>query len=180
MLRATRNSRRLFCRTMVRIAALSRRRARASRSPSSRVRAITASLATMPSPCSCRFDANAAPWFPDFSAMPLASGKWTMPLARLHNPVTPIYRLGPRTCRERIADYGGQGASLERSRVAKRISGTGAQRRFSAAELLPAVAVVLAGRHQGRVPRAGQHRRQLRPRGALAELRDEAPERRLA
>ena len=75
---------------------------------------------------------------------------------------------------------GGRGASLERARVAERFSGPGAQRGFPSAELLPAVAVVLAGRDQGGVPRAREHRRQLRPRGAQPELRDEAAERGLA
>ena len=69
---------------------------------------------------------------------------------------------------------------LERSCIAIGFSGAGAERGFPAAELLPAVAVVVAGRHQGGLPRAGEHRRQLRPRGALAELRDEAAERGVA
>ena len=78
------------------------------------------------------------------------------------------------------AFQGGRGASLERARFAQRFSGPGAQRGFSAVELLPAVAVVLAGRDQGGLPRTREHRRQLRPRGAQPVLRDEAAERGLA
>src|SRR5215510_9224593 len=66
---------------------------------------------------------------------------------------------------------------LERLDVAEWISGPGAQRGFPPAELLPAVALVLAGCDQGGVPRARQHRRPVREGGAQPELRDEAPER---
>ena len=84
--------------------------------------------------------------------------------SRLHNPVTlPITR---RVSCVAAAFQGGRGASLERARVARWISGPGAQRGLPAAELLPAFAVVLAGRDQGGVPRTREHRRQLRPRGA--------------
>src|ERR1700722_20805372 len=69
---------------------------------------------------------------------------------------------------------------LERRHVAERISGSGAQRGLPSAELLSAVALVLAGRDQGRVPRAREHRRALREGGAQPELRDEAAERGVA
>src|SRR5579862_896577 len=69
---------------------------------------------------------------------------------------------------------------FERSCIAIGLSGPGAQRGLPAAELLPAVAVVVAGRDQGGLSRAGEHRRQLRSRRALAELRDEAAERGVA
>src|SRR4029078_13481983 len=52
-----------------------------------------------------------------------------------------------------------------------------AQRGFSAAELLPAFAVVLAGRDQGSLSRTREYRRQLRSRGAQPVFRDEAAER---
>ena len=60
------------------------------------------------------------------------------------------------------------------------LPGAGAQRRLSAAELLPALDLVLAGRHQGRVPRARQHRVGIRQDGAKPELRDAAALRRVA
>src|SRR3984885_13425300 len=69
---------------------------------------------------------------------------------------------------------------LERSCVALWLARVGSERGLSAAELLPTVAVVLAGRHQGRLSRTREHRRQLRSRGAFAELRDEAAERGVA
>lgn len=43
--------------------------------------------------------------------------------------------------------------------------------------LLSTVAVVMAGRHQGCVPRQGQHRRGIRTRGLLAILHHEDPQR---
>src|SRR5580704_834762 len=69
---------------------------------------------------------------------------------------------------------------LERSCIALWLARAGSERGLSAAELLPTVAVVLAGRHQGRLSRAREYRRQLRPRGAFAELRNEAAERGVA
>src|SRR5207245_2999580 len=69
------------------------------------------------------------------------------------------------------------GALLERTRLARRLAGIGTERGFPAAELLPAVSLVVAGRDQGGVSRSRQHRRALRPRGAQPELRDPASER---
>src|SRR3954470_18001601 len=70
----------------------------------------------------------------------------------------------------------GSGALLERTRLARRLAGTGAECGFPAAELLPAVSLVVAGRDQGGVPRPRQHRRALRPRGAQPELRNPVAE----
>src|SRR5204863_4483062 len=70
------------------------------------------------------------------------------------------------------------GALLERACLARRLAGTGAECGLPAAELLPAVAMVLAGRDQGGVPRPRQHRRALRQGGEKSELRDPAAERR--
>src|SRR5664279_2743618 len=61
---------------------------------------------------------------------------------------------------------GGWERHFERARFGEWFSGPGAQRGFPSVELLPFVAVVLAGRHQGRVPSAREYRRQLRPRRA--------------
>src|SRR6266705_118663 len=72
------------------------------------------------------------------------------------------------------------GALLERTRLARRLAGTGAECGFPAAELLPAVSLVVAGRDQGGVPRPCQHRRAVRPRRAEPELRDSAAERGIA
>src|SRR3954452_6904421 len=72
------------------------------------------------------------------------------------------------------------GALLERTRLARRLAGTGAECGFPAAELLPAVSLVVAGRDQGGVPRPRQHRRALRPRGAQPELRNPASKRGVA
>src|SRR5436853_2574871 len=74
----------------------------------------------------------------------------------------------------------GSGALLERTRLARRLAGTGAECGFPAAELLPAVSLVVAGRDQGGVSRSRQHRRTLRSRGAQPELRDPASERGVA
>src|SRR5260370_1920583 len=57
----------------------------------------------------------------------------------------------------------GTGALLERTCLARRLAGIGAERGFPAAELLSAVSLVVAGRDQGGVPRPRQHRRALRP-----------------
>src|SRR5882757_6186761 len=72
------------------------------------------------------------------------------------------------------------GALLERTCLARRLAGTGVERGFPAAELLPAIALVLAGRDQGGVSRPRQYRRTLRPCSAQPELRDPAPERGVA
>src|SRR3982751_3462882 len=74
----------------------------------------------------------------------------------------------------------GSGALLERTCLARRLAGTGAECGFPAAELLPAVSLVVAGRDQGGIPRPRQYRRALRPRGTQPELRDPAPERGVA
>ena len=81
----------------------------------------------------------------------------------LHNPVTL-----PVVCRAHAASQltWGSGALLERTCLARRLAGTGAERGFPAAELLPAVSLVVAGRDQGGVSRSRQYRRALRPRGA--------------
>src|SRR6266568_352789 len=70
--------------------------------------------------------------------------------------------------------------SLERARAKWWLARTRAQRRFSPTQLLSLVAVVVAGRHQGGLSRPREHRRAVRQGGAFAELRDDAPERRLA
>src|SRR6266487_1748544 len=66
---------------------------------------------------------------------------------------------------------------LERARVVKRLAGIGSQCGLPPAELLSAVAVVVAGRHQGGLSRPGEHRRALRQGGAQPVDRDEAAER---
>src|SRR4051794_35865647 len=95
----------------------------------------------------------------------------------LHNPVTL-----PVVCRAHAASQltWGSGALLERTCLARRLAGIGAERGFPAAELLPAVSLVVAGRDQGGVSRSRQHCRALRPRGAQPELRDPASERGVA
>src|SRR5882724_6288202 len=72
------------------------------------------------------------------------------------------------------------GALLERTCLARRLAGTGVERGLPAAKLLSALALVVAGRDQGGVPRPRQHRRAVRSRGAQPELRDPAPERGVA
>src|SRR5204862_7239321 len=76
----------------------------------------------------------------------------------LHNPVTL-----PVVCKAHAASQltWGSGALLERTCLAGRLAGTGAERGFPAAELLPAVSLVVAGRDQGGVSRSRQHRRAL-------------------
>src|ERR1700683_2745672 len=88
------------------------------------------------------------------------SGK---PRNGLHNPVTPAYKLGLDAALRHNESY--QERCLERARLAIGFSGAGPQRRLPPAELLPAVAVVVARRHQGGLPRAGEHRPQFRSRG---------------
>src|SRR3981189_3299353 len=74
----------------------------------------------------------------------------------------------------------GPGALLERTCLARWLAGTGAERGLPAAQLLPTVALVVAGRDQGGVSRPRQHRRALRPRGAQPVLRNPAAERGVA
>src|SRR5215468_844834 len=73
--------------------------------------------------------------------------------------------------------FAGKGDKERREPIPRRLSRPCAQRGFSSAQLLPAVAVVMAGRDQGGLSRAGEHRRRIRPRGAQPELGDEAPQR---
>src|ERR1700761_6911048 len=72
------------------------------------------------------------------------------------------------------------GALVERTCLARRLAGTGTQRGLPAAELLPVVALVVARRDQGGVPRPRQYRRILRPGGTKSDVRDSASERRVA
>src|ERR1700733_117733 len=74
----------------------------------------------------------------------------------------------------------GPGALLERTCLARRLAGTGAECGLPAAELLPALALVVAGRDQGGIPRPRQHRRALRSRGAQPLVRNSAAERGVA
>src|SRR6266702_7325910 len=92
----------------------------------------------------------------------------------LHNPVTL-----PVVCRAHAASQltWGSGALLERTCLARRLAGIGAECGLPAAELLPAVSLVVARRDQGGVPRSRQHRRALRPRGAQPLIRDPAAQR---
>src|SRR4029079_5393747 len=96
------------------------------------------------------------------------------PRNALHNPVTL-----PVVCRAHAASQltWGSGALLERTCLAGRLAGTGAERGFPAAKLLPAVSLVVARRDQGGVSRSRQHRRALRSRGAQSYVRDPASER---
>src|SRR6202042_750507 len=95
----------------------------------------------------------------------------------LHNAVTL-----PVVCQAQAASQPkrGPGALLERTRLARWLAGTGTECGLPAAELLPAVSLVVAGRDQGGVPRSRQHRRALRPRGAQSLVRDSAAERGIA
>src|SRR5262249_11052711 len=106
--------------------------------------------------------------------MRLAEGGKPETFQRLHNAVTLSYRL--LRCGG-WAPYLSRGAALERARLVWRVSGPGAQCGFPSLELLPAVAVVLAGCHQGGFPRPREHRRAIRPGGAQPVAGDEAPER---
>src|SRR5450756_86748 len=72
------------------------------------------------------------------------------------------------------------GALIERTCLARRLAGAGAERGFPSAQLLSAVALVVAGRDQGGVPRSRQHRRALRSRGAQPDLRNPAAQRGVA
>src|SRR3546814_12860264 len=60
------------------------------------------------------------------------------------------------------------------------MSGAGAERRFPAAQLFPAVAVVLAGLGEGGLPRPRFGTRGIRPLHPFAELRVPAAERHFA
>src|SRR5262245_46116869 len=93
------------------------------------------------------------------------------PRSGLHNPVMLPYRLWPPL------RFAGKGEKERRDLVPRRLSRPRPQRGFSSAQLLPAVAVVVAGRHQGGLSRAGEHRRPVRPRSAQPEPGDEAPQR---
>src|SRR5262249_52423358 len=98
--------------------------------------------------------------------------------ARLHNPVTPAYKLAPNAAW--TATESRWERRLERSCIANRLAGFGLECGFPAAVLLPAVALVVAGRDQGGVFGTGQYRRQLRSRGAQPDPRDEAAQRGIA
>ena len=62
----------------------------------------------------------------------------------------------------------------------ERLSGAGAERGFSPAQLLPLVALVVAGSGEGVFSGPGQHRFGIRASRAFAELRDEPAERHLS
>ena len=64
---------------------------------------------------------------------------------------------------------------LGAARVPDNLSGAGPQRGLSSAELFPAVAVVVAGRDQGRLPRPREHRRRIRAHRALASFEMKLP-----
>src|SRR5579859_5431104 len=72
------------------------------------------------------------------------------------------------------------GALFERTCLARRLAGTGAECGFPAAELLPAIALVVARRDQGGVPRPRRYRGALRPGGTKSELRNPVAQRRIA
>src|ERR1700678_3145513 len=74
----------------------------------------------------------------------------------------------------------GPGALLERTCLARRLAGTGAERGLPPAQLLSAVSLVVAGRDQGGVPRPRQYRRALRPCGTQSLVRDSVAERGVA
>src|SRR6202023_259955 len=71
-------------------------------------------------------------------------------------------------------------ALLERTCLARRLAGTGAECGLPAAQLLSAVSLVVAGRDQGGIPRPRQYRRALRSRGAQPLVRNSAAERGVA
>ncbi len=74
----------------------------------------------------------------------------------------------------RFAGERRRGAGRERACVAHGLSRPRPQRGLPAAQLLSAVAVVVAGRDQGGFPRAREHRRGIRARGAQPQPGDEA------
>src|SRR3569832_215113 len=69
----------------------------------------------------------------------------------LHNPVT-LHVVCHRCCF--VAAVWRPGALLERTCLARRLAGVGAECRLPAAELLSAVSLVVAGRDQGGVSRS--------------------------
>src|SRR3954470_19490381 len=93
------------------------------------------------------------------------------PWAVLHNSVTPAYKLKLIAAQEVEEQYS------ERARFAYGVPCPGVERGFSPTQLLSAIAMVVAGRHQGGLPRTGEHRRPVRPRGAQSQPRNEAAER---
>src|SRR3569833_555632 len=95
----------------------------------------------------------------------------------LHNPVTLHV-----VCQDMLlrSVYWRPGALLERTCLARQLAGDGAECGLPAAELLPAVSLVVARRDQGGVPRPRQHRRSLRSGGPQSDAADAAAERRLA
>src|SRR5262245_63478394 len=96
------------------------------------------------------------------------------PRSGLHNPVMLPYRLWPPL------RFAGKGEKERREPIPRRLSRPRPQCGFSSAQLLPAVAVVVAGRRQGGLSRAGEHRRPVRPRGAQPKPGDEASQRGVA
>src|SRR5882724_5383832 len=72
------------------------------------------------------------------------------------------------------------GALLERTCLARRLAGTGAECGLPAAQLLSVVALVVAGRDQGGVSRPRQYRGALRSRGAQPHIRDSVAKRGVA
>ena len=94
------------------------------------------------------------------------------PLKPLHIPVMS----GLQYLRRSFDSQGGRRS--DGRRISGWASSAGAECGLPSAQLLPAVALVLAGRHQGGVPRPGEHRRRIRAPGLVADLLDEAAERR--
>src|SRR3954453_17320729 len=79
-----------------------------------------------------------------------------------------------------LQPMGSQGALFERTCLTRRLAGAGVECGLPAAELLPAIALVLAGRDKGGVSRSREHRRVLRSRGAQPLIRDAAAQRGVA
>src|SRR5688572_7771317 len=97
----------------------------------------------------------------------------------LHNPVMLLVDYAAQAV-VRAAEGGWRTDSLECPGLARRVAGSCAQCRFPPAQLLPALAVVLAGRHQGGLSRPREHCRPIRQGGALAQFRDAVAQRGLA
>src|SRR6516165_22851 len=76
--------------------------------------------------------------------------------------------------------FRGSGALFERTCLARRLAGAGVERGLPAAELLSALALVVAGRDQSGVPRPREYRSALRSGGKKSNLRNAAAERCLA
>src|SRR5271170_485909 len=72
------------------------------------------------------------------------------------------------------------GALLERTCLARRLAGTRIECGLSAAELLSAVPLVVAGRDQGGVSRSRQHCRTLRSRRTQPHIRNPVAQRGVA